>query len=95
MLVTGKYGCTEVLVYPAECGAQLGRDPWKIGSSKSLVFKNFSEEGTLWDSSCQSPSRFGMRLHFSHPHFPSPKHELIEKPVGGATNKGYVRDSLC
>ena len=23
--------------------------------------------------SCQSPSRFGIRLHFLHPHFPSPK----------------------
>ena len=26
-LATGKYGCTEVRVYPAECGEQLGRDP--------------------------------------------------------------------
>ena len=50
-LVTGKYGCTEVRVYPAECGEQLGTDPSKIGSSKSLVLKSFSEEGTLWDSS--------------------------------------------
>ena len=24
---TGKYGCREVRVYPAECGEQLGRDP--------------------------------------------------------------------
>ena len=50
-LVTGKYGCTEVRVYPAECGEQLGTDPSKIGSSKSLVLKGFSGEGTLWDSS--------------------------------------------
>ena len=50
-LVTGKYGCTEVRVYPAECGEQLGTDPSKIGSSQSLVLKSFSGEGTLWDSS--------------------------------------------
>ena len=50
-LATGKYGCTEVWVYPAECGEQLGTDPSKIGSSKSLVLKSFSGEGTLWDSS--------------------------------------------
>ena len=50
-LATGKYGCTEVRVYPAECGEQLRTDPSKIGSSKSLVLKSFSGEGTLWDSS--------------------------------------------
>ena len=38
-------------MYPAECGEQLGTDPSKIGSSKSLVLKSFSVEGTLWDSS--------------------------------------------
>ena len=27
LLATGKNGCTEVRVYPAECGEQLGRDP--------------------------------------------------------------------
>ena len=26
-LATGKYGCREVRVHPAECGEQLGRDP--------------------------------------------------------------------
>ena len=50
-LATGKYGCRKVRVYPAECGEQLGRDPSKKGSSKSLVLKSFSGEGTLWDSS--------------------------------------------
>ena len=50
-LATGKYGCTEVRVYPAECGEQLGRDPSKIGSSKSLVLKSFWVERTFWDSS--------------------------------------------
>ena len=48
---TGKYGCTKVRVYPAECDKQLGRDPSKNGSSKSLVLKSFSGEGTLWDAS--------------------------------------------
>ena len=38
-------------MYPEECGEQLGRDPSKIGSSKSLVLKRSSGEGTLWDSS--------------------------------------------
>ena len=50
-LAKGKYGCTELRVYPTECGEQLGTDPSKIGSSKSLVLKSFSGEGTLWDSS--------------------------------------------
>ena len=54
-LPRGKYGCTEVRVYPAECGQQLGRDPSKIGSSKSLVLKSFSAEGTQWDSSLLVP----------------------------------------
>ena len=38
-------------MYPAECGEQLGRDPNKIGSSKSLVLKSFGVERTFWDSS--------------------------------------------
>ena len=50
-LAKGKYGCTEVRVYPTECGEELGTDPSKIGSSKSLILKSFSGEGTLWDSS--------------------------------------------
>ena len=47
LLATGKYGCRKVRVYPAECGEQLGRDPSKNGSSKSLVLKSSSGEGTL------------------------------------------------
>ena len=38
-------------MYPAERGEQLGRDPQKIGSSKSLVLKSFWVERTLWDLS--------------------------------------------
>ena len=45
-LATGKYGCRKVQVYPAECAEQLGRDPSKNGSSKSLVLEIFSGEGT-------------------------------------------------
>ena len=51
ILETGKYGCRKVRVYATECGEQLGRDPSENGSSKSLVLKSFSREGTLWDSS--------------------------------------------
>ena len=38
-------------MYPTECGEQLGRDPFKNGSYKFPCFKEFSGEGTLWDSS--------------------------------------------
>ena len=50
-LATGKYGCRKARVCPAECGQQLGRDPSKHGSSKSLVLKSFSGEGPFWDLS--------------------------------------------
>ena len=36
-------------MHPPECTEQLGRDPSKNGSSKSLVLKTFSGGGTLWD----------------------------------------------
>ena len=76
ILATGKYRCTEVRVYRAECSEQLGRVPSKIGSSKSLVLKSFSGEGTLWDSSLPvslTLCGFGIRLHFLRPHFPLPQ----------------------
>ena len=84
-LATGKYGCTEVRVHPAECGEQLGTDPSKIGSSKSLVLKSFLGREHFGTLPCQSPSRFGIRLHFLRPHFPSPKRS-IEK-------SGFVPES--
>ena len=47
-------------MYPTECSEQLGRDPSKNGSSKSLVLKGFFWGGntlgllpvalTLWDT---------------------------------------------
>ena len=49
---TGKYGRTEVQVYPEKCGEQLGRDPSTLGSSESLVLKDFwGGGGTHWESS--------------------------------------------
>ena len=42
--------CTDVQVYPAECGQQLAKDPSKNGSSKSLVSKIFLVSLTLWDT---------------------------------------------
>ena len=80
-LATGKYGCRKVRVYPAECGEQLGRDPSKNGSSKSLVSQSFSGEGTLWDSSCLLPSHFGIRLYFVRPHCPSPEFRRLRRSV--------------
>ena len=49
-LAPGKYGCRKVRVY-SECGQQLGRDPSKFRSSRSLVLKGLSGEGALWNSS--------------------------------------------
>ena len=36
VLVTGKYGCRQVRVYPAECSEQLGSDPSKMGVPNPL-----------------------------------------------------------
>ena len=74
LLATGKYGCTEVQVYPVECGQQLGRDPSNFGSSKSLVLKSFFlGREHIGTRPCQSPSHFGIRLDFLGLHFPSPR----------------------
>ena len=73
-LATGKYGCTEVRVYPAECGEQLGRDPSKIGSSKSQCFEEFFRGGnTLGFVPASLPHTLGYACTFLRPHFPSPK----------------------
>ena len=71
-LATGKYGCRKGQVYPAECGEELGRDPLKNGSSKSLVLKSLGGREHLGTHSCSSPSHFGIRLYFVRPNFPSP-----------------------
>ena len=73
-LATGKHGCRKLRVYPGEWGEQLGKDPSKIGSSKSLVLKRFSQGGnTLGLVPSSRPSLSGIRLYFVRPHFPSPK----------------------
>ena len=74
-LVTGKYGCTEVRVYPAECGEQLGTDPSKIGSSKSLVLKSFFFWGgnTLGLIPASLPHTLGYACTFYAPTSPPPK----------------------
>ena len=48
------------------------RSLYKIGSSKSLALKSFSGREHFGTRPCQSPSHFGIRLHFLCPHFPSP-----------------------
>ena len=67
-------------VYPAECGQQLRRDPFKIESSKCLVLKSLSGEGTLPKSSGLIPSSlprtFGHRCTSYNPNYPL--------PIGGA-----------
>ena len=74
LLVTGNYRCTEVRVYPAECGEQLGTDPSKIGSSKSLVFKEFSwGENTLGLVPATLPHTLGYACTFYAPASPPPK----------------------
>ena len=99
-LVTGKYGCTEVRVYPAECGEQLGTDPSKIESSKSLVLKSFSGEGTLWDSSLpvsltlwDTPALFTPPLPLPQ-NFPQEKNRLTtchRKLLGGSLRGVWLR----
>ena len=69
VLATGKYGCIEVRVYPAECGEQLGRDPSKIGSSESLVLRSLCGERTHWDS---LPHTLGYACTSYAPTSPSP-----------------------
>ena len=61
----------EVRVYPTECGEQLRRSL----KSWELQIPCFAE--FFWNHPCQSPSPFGMRLHFLRPHFPSPNIYLV------------------
>ena len=59
-------------MYATECGEQLGRDPSKKGSSKSLVFRSSSgEEGTLWDSSLLVALTVWDTPVLCTPHFPA------------------------
>ena len=53
---------------PRSAGEQLGRDPFKNGSSKSLVFESFPRGR----NSLGLVTLTGIRLYFVHPHFPCP-----------------------
>ena len=77
-------------MYPAECGEQLGRDPSKIGSAKSLVLKRFSGEGTLWDSSLPiSLTLWDTPALFYAPTCPPPKWQGLESQPN-RKNEGTV-----
>ena len=71
-LAAEKYGFRKVRLYPTECGEQLGRDPSKHGSSKSLVLKSFFFPGRehFGTRPCLSPPHVGIPLYFVRPHSP-------------------------
>ena len=54
-----------------------GRDPSKIGSSKFLVFKSFSGQGTLWDSSLPVSLTLWDTPALSAPPLPLPQCALL------------------
>ena len=79
-LVTGKYRCRKVRVYPTKCGEQLGRDP-----SKSLVLKSFFwGENTLGLVPSSHPHSLGYACTLCTPTAPLPK-----KPL-----RGFFCDSV-
>ena len=61
-LATRQYACREVRMYPTECGQQLGRDPSRNWSFKSLVLKSFLGREHFGTRPCWSPSPFGIVL---------------------------------
>ena len=77
-LATRKDGCTEVRVYTAECGEQLGRDLSKNGSSKSLIFEEFFffwGGNTLGLVPASLPHTLGYACTFYTPTTPPPRSE--------------------
>ena len=71
-LATGKWGCTEIRVYPTECGKQFGRVPSKIGST-SLVLKSFWVERNVFGTRPASlPRTLGYACTFYAPTSPPP-----------------------
>ena len=73
-LAKGKYGCTEVRVYPTECGEQLGTDPSKIGELQIPCFEEFFWGGnTLGLVPASLPHALGYACTFYAPTSPSPK----------------------
>ena len=84
-LETGKYGCTKVRVYSAECSEQLGRDPSKNGSSKSLVSKSFFCGGnTLGLVPSSHPHSLGYACTLYAPTSPLPTSSCARQDSGSA-----------
>ena len=63
-----RYGCI-----PRSAANTLGEIPQKLGAPNPLFSRVFLGKEHFGTRPCQSPSRFGIRLHFLRPHFPSPK----------------------
>ena len=80
-----RYGCI-----PQSAANNLGEFPQKLGAPNPLFWRVFLGREHLGTRPCQSPSRFGIRLHFLRPHFPSPNLCLrdsepkAEAPIGSA-----------
>ena len=63
-----RYGCI-----PRSAANNLGQIPQKMGAPNPLFWRVFLGREHFGTRPCQSPSRFGICLHFLRPHFPSPK----------------------
>ena len=70
-----RYGCI-----PRSAANNLGEIPQKLGAPNPLFWRGFGGRERFGTRPCQSPSRFWIRQHFLHPHFPSPK--LHPKIIG-------------
>ena len=62
-----RYGCI-----PRSAANSLGEIPQKSGAPNPLFSSVLLCREHFGTRPCQSPSRFGIRLHFLRPHFPSP-----------------------
>ena len=62
-----RYGCI-----PRSAANNLGELPQKLRAPNPLFSRLLLGREHFGTRPCQSPSRFGIRLHFLRPHFPSP-----------------------
>ena len=69
-----RYGCI-----PRSAANNLGQIPRKLGALQIPCFEGFFCGTERFH--CQSPSHFGIRLHFLRPHFPSPNHFSGSFPI--------------
>ena len=78
-----RYGCS-----PQSAANNSGQIPQKSGAPNPLFWRVFLGREHFGTRPCQSPSHFGIRLHFSCPHLPSPKIRtyLRETPPKTKTN---------